>query len=267
MKATVWQIDNYNRVTLKHGIFGRFRVYVNDQEVATKILWRKTIIPIFLLDGRKGEIFFTSNGFIPDIELRIDGKLLLAEKDKKELICIKCGATTKFGAKFCEKCGSEFPSAENHLRLKKLKEATNAVGIVAAMFFIFGAIMFFIQKAVVAKTMQNLARFNDGDILPALIQGKQYTAGELRQSLQWQPMGLLVTNTILALIMFGLYKYAKKSPFVALLTATAIYAVVIVVNMIVSPTTANQGLVMKIFMLGLLIKGVRTALELRKISA
>ena len=99
------------------------------------------------------------------------------------------------------------------------------------------------------------------------INGRQYTVGELRKQLEWEPWGILAVNFILAAIMIGLSFWARRSPLPAVLIATATYAVVIVANAIVDPATIGQGMIMKIIVIGLLVKGIRAALALRAANA
>lgn len=267
MKGFKWKVDDANQVLLKPGFFGRHRIYLNGREVANKVPWRKTNIPFFLEDGRKAEMLIIPSGFVQDRELRIEGQLILSENDLKAIVCINCGAAAQATGKFCEKCGTGLPGAESQLRMKKLKEARSTIAWVAGMFVLSGVVMYFVQKNTLATSLQNLSRFSDSDIYPNLVAGRQYTVGELRHQLAAAPLQVLATNFFLAAIMTGLYQYARKSPLVAIIMATGVYAAVQVANAIIDPMTINQGLIMKIFIFGILAKGIRSTLELRKTSA
>ena len=266
MKGPSWKIDESNYLTTKRGLFGKYRVSLNGVEVSNKILWKKINIPFVLSDRRKAELLIIPSGYAAEFELRIDNQLLLSETDNKNISCLKCASSAKIGDKFCEKCGSALPNAENQLRMKKLREARNAIGIVGGLFILSGVVMFFVQRSATARMMQNLSNLQDTQLYSQLVAGKQITVGELRHQLQSQPMYILAMNFLLAAIMFGLYQYAKKSPLVSLLIAMGIYVSVQVTSAIISPMTMGQGIYVKILMIGLLTKGIRSALELRKES-
>lgn len=266
MITVSWKLDDSNSVTMKRGIWGGIRMFVNGREVARKTPWKSCSIPFALEDGRKAELIVTQTGFVPEAELRIDGQVVLSDSDKNSISCLKCGTASKAGGKFCEKCGAALPDAENHLRMKKLKESRNAIAVVGAMFLVFGVLMYFMQQSNLTVSMKNLEQFKDSDMYPRLVAGKQISVGELKQMIQKQPITTLVTNIVLAVLMFALFLYSKKSPLAAIMIATGIYASVHVLNAIADPMTISQGLVMKIIMMAMLIKGIRATLELRKVS-
>jgi hypothetical protein len=55
--------------------------------------------------------------------------------------------------------------------------------------------------------------------------------------------------------------WSNKNPFGAILTAFIIYITLIVINAFFDPATIIQGIIIKIFFIGALIKGTRSAKE------
>lgn len=265
MKGPIWKVDEFYQVELKFSFLGKYRILVNGQEVVNQRVKKNTAIPFTLEDGRKAEMsVITWGGLSPEWELRVENQLILSNRQIKEMSCPKCGKGAKTGDKFCEKCGAELPNAENQLKVIRLKGARKTIAGLALIFLISGLVLFFVQKGTSDKNLDNLSRFKDSDAYPELINGKQMTVGELRQDIQQETWGILILNGILCVIMVGLYFYAKKSPLVAILMAGGVYASVIVLNAIVDPKTIGQGLAMKIIIIAFLVKGIRSALELRK---
>lgn len=83
----------------------------------------------------------------------------------------------------------------------------------------------------------------------------------------WELWGVLVVNLILAVVMLGLAIWGKREPLVAVLVATATYVVIIVTNAIIDPITIGQGLLLKIAIIALLVKGIKAGLALRTSNA
>jgi hypothetical protein len=261
-----WKIDDANTIKVYRHFLGKHRILHNDKEIASKTPFGKTLVPFNLPDGRKGELAIIPSGFVAELELRIEGRVVLSDADSKSISCLQCGISANPVDKFCAKCGAELPTAENQLKIKKLKEARKVILIVAIFFLLTGVIIFFVQNHASVESLKNLSRFQDSDIYPQLVAGKKYTVGEIRHELQRQPWLTLWTNVFLAIVMFGLFHYAKKSPLVAIFIAAGIYLAVQVVNGILDPRMISQGLIVKFIVISILIKGIRSTLELRKIS-
>lgn len=77
---------------------------------------------------------------------------------------------------------------------------------------------------------------------------------------------VLIVNAILSLIYGALGYWANKKAFAAILTALILYVTVNLLNAFVEPTTLLKGLILKGVIIGLLIKGVRSAKEAEKIT-
>jgi hypothetical protein len=78
---------------------------------------------------------------------------------------------------------------------------------------------------------------------------------------------VLIGSLVLVAIMAILAVWAKKAPLAALVVATATYCVLIVTSAIVDPRTIAQGLILKIVVITLLVRGIKSALALRVSNA
>jgi ribosomal protein L40E len=259
----IWQVDGQHQLEAKSG-FIRYKIYWDGELIPSKRTSKamSAIYKFTLPDGREGELEFQPYG--TGFNLRLNGKVILSEIQKKSMVCLKCGASLPPDAKFCEKCGAEAPNLDDQLRLLKLKKARNYIGFLSAIFLLSGIAFTGMAYDKNQKTLDQLSSYQDGDLFPKLLNGKQYTYGELRQEIQTETWNPLIVNSVLAAIMLGLFFYSKYSPLVAFLAAGGIYAAVIVVNAVMDPKTIGQGLVMKIIIITLLIGAIRSALELRK---
>ncbi|HEY8929413.1 MAG TPA: hypothetical protein VIM55_09500 [Mucilaginibacter sp.] len=76
----------------------------------------------------------------------------------------------------------------------------------------------------------------------------------------------LILNLVLAMIFLALGGYARKKPLACIISGLALYAIVVVLNAIIDPVTIIKGLIMKIIIVGFLIKGLKAALEIEKMK-
>jgi hypothetical protein len=263
-----WEVDEANTVTAHFGTFGKKIVTVNGAEVHnSRKMGPKGEIPFALPDGRAAALSLRKQ-FIgaPGIDLKVDGNLVV-ETGKKPIKCAACDTVAKPYDRFCGKCGKPMPSAEDYANQKNVKAATGAIKILAVLFVIAGIAFFFITKGAADAGLAKLEGMDPAAMYPTPIDGQEYTVGELRKQLAWEPWGVLIVNLIIAAIMVGLSLWARRSPLPAVLIATATYAVVIAFAAINDPATLSQGLLMKIIIIAFLVKGIKAALALRTASA
>ena len=263
-----WEVDEANTVKAHFGGFGKKIVTVNGKEVYnSRKLGPKGEIPFPMPDGQAAAIS-VKKPFVgtPSIDLRIGGNLIV-ETGKTPIKCASCGTVAKPYDRFCASCGKAMPTAQDYVNLKHVKAATSAITVLAVLFVVAGIAFFFITKGVAEPTLAKLQGMDPGSIYPTSIEGRTYTVGELRKQLAWEPWGVLIVNLILASIMLGLSIWARRSPLPAVLIATATYAVVLVASAISDPATMGQGVIVKIFIIMFLAKGIKAALALRTASA
>lgn len=73
------------------------------------------------------------------------------------------------------------------------------------------------------------------------------------------PFYLLYLDVFIGLFFIGLGFMAKKYPFPALLTGLLLYVGLIILNVILDPSSIASGLIMKIIIIFYLVKGVKSA--------
>ena len=149
-----------------------------------------------------------------------------------------------------------------HERGKQVRAGAKWVGVLAILFAVSAPIMFAMQETETSKAMTNLAQFQDDEVLQP-INGKVYTAGELRRLVEREPYQVLVVNGILAVLMGVLWLWARRAPLPAIACALALYLVVQVVSAILDPSSIVKGIIIKLFAFVTLYKGFKAALAAR----
>lgn len=80
----------------------------------------------------------------------------------------------------------------------------------------------------------------------------------------------IVPTAIIMLIVCGIFvflgSWARKKPFAALVTGSVLYALIVIGDAVVDPTTIIKGIVFKIFIVVYLYKGLTAALAAEKIK-
>ena len=98
-----------------------------------------------------------------------------------------------------------------HQRGKLMREASKWIGALSLLFLVSGGIMFFIQSGESAKALGNLSQFDaDQELDP--IDGKTYTAGQLRAMVEREPYQVLGVNVLVAALMGVLWFWARRAP-------------------------------------------------------
>lgn len=256
-----WEIDEGNIVVAERG-FLRAVVRLNGEPVFKS--WRmprQVVVP--LTGGREAVVTFRVEMLtFVRVELLLDGQRMVPTGEFSQRQCAKCQARVNPNEKFCEQCGNPLPGIAEFDRKRMVKDASGAITVVAVLFAIAGVVMFAIQWNAAQPAMENLATFEDAAVWSEPVDGQQLTVAELRKQIQFETWSVLVINVFLALTMWGLSRWAKVSPLPALISAAAIYLVVIVTNAIADPATITQGLLMKVAIVIILMKGIRSATEL-----
>jgi hypothetical protein len=81
-----------------------------------------------------------------------------------------------------------------------------------------------------------------------------------------QSSSLFITNVVLAIIFAGLGFWSRKKPLPAIISGFALYALIIILNAVVSPLTILSGIIFKIIFIGLFIRGVKSAIAAEKLK-
>jgi hypothetical protein len=261
MSTIEWRVDAGTHVVLRNPPFLRRKIELNGRRVEGK--WDSKRFAFKLEDGRSADIELKADALSRTTELWVSGKLIPDTRYvPQDLRCPACNAEIQLLDEYCSKCGQALGSPDRFLDHRSVQSATTAIRVLAALYAIFGVIMFFIMRESANTALANLARYEDSEPL-APIDGVIYTAGQLRAQILWEHRGVLVVNLILAALMLVLAWWSKRKPLAAILIATAIFVVVQVLGAIMDPKSLTQGILIKIVVIGVLIRGIKGAFSLR----
>lgn len=259
MSSIEWRVDPGTHVVLRNPPFSKRRVELNGQRVDGE--WRSKRFDFMLPDGRSADIRLKADTLSRTTELSLDGKLIPDSRFvPKDLRCPACKAEIQLLDEYCGKCGHALGTPARFMHRHSVQGATTAIRVLAALFAIFGVVMFFVMRGPTEAALENLAQFEEHEILEP-IDGVTYTAGELRQRVVWERRGVLVVNLILATLMLVLAWWSKRRPLPAILIATAIFVVVQIAGAIVDPRTLVQGLIVKVIVIVVLVRGIKGAIS------
>lgn len=192
------------------------------------------------------------------------------------ITCRKCHSLVPAGDQFCPACGKQITELDRSIgaalgpeaalesrRPEAIRKAVRWMIILGVLFIVFGT-FFGVKNASDARAAKDaLASFDDGMVWPVEVNGKSMTVGELRRRIDFELYSMFVLNYLLALAMFGLSFWARKSPFPAMITALCLYLAVNVLNAIVEPASLAQGWLIKILFVAAMIGGLKAALAAR----
>lgn len=261
MSKIEWRVDDGTHIVLRSPPFLSRKVELNGRRVDGK--WPSKRFPFTLDDGRPAELHLKADLLSRQTELSINGKTIPDTRYvPADLRCPACNAEIQLLDEFCTKCGHALGKPERFLDRRSVQGAATTIRILAVLFAFFGLIMFYATADTTTKALDNLSQFQDDEILEP-IDGVTYTAGELRKQILWEHRGVLVVNLILSVLMLILAWWSKRKPLAAILIATAVYAVVQVLSAIVDPATIVQGILIKIIVIAVLVRGIKGALSLR----
>ena len=180
-----------------------------------------------------------------------------------DITCPHCSATNVAESSFCESCGKALPSgagsgprvvskgaiassqAGQSLQAgelkKKMKSARGGLLAVAIIQIIGGAIIFALLSSMAGEPGSQIDK-SVLNILPVII-------------------------VVIAAIYFGLWAWAKTSPFPAALTGLILYVTLWVGEIIYDPSAILNGIIIKIIIIAVLAKAVQAGLEYRRLLA
>ena len=266
MKRT-WEIDENTVVVADFGFFGRKVITVNGREAHRERSLRAKKDITFRLTNRRQGLLSVRPALVgqPAFELSVDGEPMV-ETGKDPITCRGCSRVAKPYDRFCVGCGKAMPGAEQVQHQKQLAQATGAIKVLAVLYLVFGTIMFFVTRAQAAEGLAQLRALGPDAVLNP-INGVTYTVATLTKQLLWEPWGVLLVNGILAVVMGVLALWCRRAPLAATMVAMATFVVVNVTNAIIDPATVGQGLLVKVIILAILVKGIKSALALRTDAA
>lgn len=173
------------------------------------------------------------------MENQIPATVQLTEK------CAHCNADSKAEDTFCTQCGYPLKGTEAEQNKfiserqveeidmftynKTLRQASNTLYYLAGVFIFGGLVYFFMHK-------------DDADVV-----------------------SVVITNIIMAAIFLVLGSYSKRKPLACLISGLSLYVIVQVLNAIIEPISIARGIIIKIVIIGYMIKGIKSAMEIEKI--
>ncbi len=261
MSTIEWRVDPDTHIVMRNPLFSRATLAVNGR--ALDVEWRRNRFDFALDDGRAASITLRSDTMSREDELVVGDKLIPDTRHvPADLRCPSCQSPIQLLDEYCPRCGHALGTPSRFMHQHSVQGATTAIRILAALYAIFGVIMYFVNAGDTNAALENLRQFADDEVL-APIDGVTYTAGELRKLVLWEHRGMLVVNLILCALMLVLAWWSKRKPLPAILVAAAVFAAVQVMNAVIDPTTLVQGIVIKIIIVAVLVKGIKGALDMR----
>jgi len=160
--------------------------------------------------------------------------------------CAACDTAVLNDDIYCNNCGYPLKGSEQEQKSfilkrewagidiasfsKRLKSAANKLYYLAGVFVLYGIIVFFLKK-------------DEEDVL-----------------------AYVLPNLILAVMFFALGGYSMKKPLACMVSGLCLYAIVLILNFIANPAKIASGIIFKIVIIGYLIKGIKSAIEIEKIK-
>jgi len=257
-----WEVDDHTTVEAEIRYFGKHRLIVNGTAIPAQI--SKRPFPFDLPDGRHASISLQPQFMGATIvKLTVDDQLMVPSGTA--VACQSCGAQVQPNDRFCGSCGQKMPPAEHYIHRMQLRGAAGTIWTLAALFAISGIVMSLLARSKAAPTLEKL---DAGDPQAEyLVNGATMTASALRHLINWQVWSVLIVNLVLAAIMVGLAIWGRRAPLAAILVATAVYVAVTATNAVLDPATIAQGIIVKILIILVLVRGIRGALAMRPANA
>jgi hypothetical protein len=155
--------------------------------------------------------------------------------------CAHCKNVVDHTDSFCEHCGYpvkgtdeaksafQFQANSKQMQLQdtssSIRKATNSLYVVAGVFVVYAIVLY-------------------------------YVSPDTNSSLD-----LLLTNFALGIIFLLLGWWSTRKPVAALISGLSLFVALQVLNMIIDPTTIIKGIILKVFVIIYLIRGLQAALE------
>lgn len=159
--------------------------------------------------------------------------------------CAHCNTQAKPEDTFCTQCGYPLKGTEAEQNIfiserqdeeidmftynKTLKQAGTTLYYLAGVFILSGLVYFFMHK-------------DEEDVV-----------------------AVVITDLIMAAMFLVLGAYSKKKPLACLISGLSLYVIVQLLNAIVDPISIARGIIIKIVIIGYMIKGIKSAMEIEKI--
>ena len=162
------------------------------------------------------------------------------------LFCKACSAKAEADDTFCTNCGYPLHGTEEEQRyfisvrdakIIDLSEAQKQIRRSSVALYIIGGLTAVAGLAIYAVNKNEEARSS-----------------------------LLITNLILGAIFAGLGFWCNKKPLTAIISGASLYALMFILNAVLNPLTILSGTIFKIIIIGLFIRGIKSAIEAEKLK-
>jgi hypothetical protein len=158
------------------------------------------------------------------------------------VICDACYKQVNNDDSFCDSCGYPLKGTEKEQNYFKAKRNCKEIDLESAN-----------KKIEIAgKTMYWIA-------------GLTFVAGIVFYFIN-KDSALLIVNIILTGIYLALGVWSKSKPLAAIISGFSLYILMIIINGVVNPLTIANGIIVKIFIIGYFIKGLKSAIEAEKLK-
>lgn len=257
---TTWQLSEADTVTLEEKWNKRLVALNGDPKGK---LGRRTL-RLTLSDGRTAALTW-KRPFVGTAHpvLKVDGMVALMSTPDSITECTNCKAQIRPFDKFCDNCGASLEYvAEAQKAQQQVGGARKTIFWLSVLFAVSGGVMFFVQQMVTADSLRPFAEMSPDTVLDP-VDGVVYTVGELREMAALEPYYVLFVNLGLAAVMLGLWVWAKRASFMAIVSATAVFAAVHILNAMLDPATIAQGVIVKVIVAVFLWRGIKSELLLR----
>ena len=185
------------------------------------------------------------------------------DHDNSYKSCPSCAKEIPSDDTFCSFCGKSARTLSEKEK-KSIKKASNWILGISIMFLIAGTVLGMLQRSEAQKAYDHLAQFENSEVLEP-IDGIVYTVEELRSEVKKEVIFAFGLNYFLAIVMFSLYLWARRSPFPAMVTALCVYLALIALNGILDPNTLAQGFLIKAIFIAALVAGIKASLAARSV--
>lgn len=258
----VWELSEEDEVAVDSpALLGKRTVSLNGTTIGP--LRPRQPQSFTLSDGRSAEASWIrpfAGSAYP--KLVIDGDLAIMTTEWTNRACDRCKGAVRPFDRHCDACGHELPTAQDQDAVRLVGQARSTIKWLGVLFALSGVLFYLGQLGTTETALAGLEGMPPDAVLDP-IEGQVYTVAELRSLIQWESWSILVFNLGLAATMAGLFFWAKRSAFAAILTAAAVYAAVIVTNAIIDPATIPQGFLIKGIVILFLARGIKSELHLR----
>ncbi len=251
--------------------------------------------PIRLPAGSAGKkIRCGGCGAIHPIHEAEDGALMLQDHadGEPEQACPSCATLLSASTAFCTNCGAAMdgseeasahpaPAAAPPGRIAPgthraggsryaAKQRVKGIGLARKLILGFAVVsavagtmvMYFGRQAVEVEKRELLAEYAPSDVV-VMEDGSRHTVSELLTKMDRNVQIKYLVHFGLAVLMAGLYFWARSSPFPAVLTGLCVYLSTIVMSVIREPSSITDGIFIRIVLITALLAGVQSALAER----